>query len=235
MTPLFELDFGVFTWADAGALLVFLAAWFGMTWAIERPREGRVSTAQIMARYRMRWMERMLERDPRILDGALLAQLRTGAAFFASGCMIAIGGAAALLGQAEQVVSLARDLTADQLALTRTASEAKILFLIVLLVSAFLRFVWSHRLFGYCAILMGAVGKDAAEAENRLIAKKAGMLNISAGKSFNRGLRQLYFGLAALAWFLGPEAFLVATLATAAVLYRREFRSDSRRALMDES
>ena len=232
MSPLSLLSAGVFHPMDAVALLVFAALWFGMTWAIERARPDRPSTAQIMARYRMRWMERMLERDPRILDGGLLQQLRSGAAFFASGCMIAIGGAAALLGQADQVVSLARDISADQLGITRTGSEIKILFLLLLLASAFLRFVWSHRLFGYCAILMGAVGKDASEAENRLIAKQAGLLNISAGKSFNRGLRQLYFCLAALAWFLGPEAFLAASLATAAVLYRREFRSDSRRALL---
>lgn len=232
MSPLSLLSAGVFHPMDAVALAVFAALWFGMTWAIERARPARPSTAQIMARYRMRWMERMLERDPRILDGGLLQQLRSGAAFFASGCMIAIGGAAALLGQAEQVVSLARDISADQLAITRTGSEIKILFLLLLLASAFLRFVWAHRLFGYCAILMGAVGKDAAEAENRLIAKKAGLLNISAGRSFNRGLRQLYFCLAALAWFLGPEAFLAASLSTAAVLYRREFRSDSRRALL---
>ena len=219
---------------DAAALAIFAACWFGMTWAIERRREGRPSTAQIMARYRMEWMERMLERDPRILDGALLAQLRSGAAFFASGCMIAIGGAAALLGQAEQVAMVAEDLAAGALEATRAGYEAKIMFLLLLLASAFLRFVWSHRLFGYCAILMGAVGRDAADPQTRLIAKKAGLLNISAGKSFNRGLRQLYFCLAALAWFLGPEAFMAATLATAAVLYRREFMSQSREALLLE-
>ncbi|MGG7564705.1 DUF599 domain-containing protein [Rhodovulum sp. DZ06] len=234
MTPLSLIDAAFFSWRDAAALGLFLLLWFGMTWAIERAPARRPSTAQVMGRYRMRWMEQMLLREPRILDGALLAQLRSGTAFFASGCMIAIGGAAALLGQAEQVVSLAQDLSADQLEISRTTSEAKILFLVVLLVSAFLRFVWAHRLFGYCAILMGAVGRDADEAENQRIARKAGLLNISAGKSFNRGLRQLYFCLAALAWFLGPEAFGCATLATAAVLHRREFRSDSRKALLDD-
>lgn len=43
----------------------------------------------------------------------------------------------------------------------------------------------------------------------------------------------VYFALAALAWFLGPAALMAASLLTAAMIYRREFRSDSRRALLD--
>lgn len=222
---------GFFTLWDLCALGLFGACWFGMTWLIERPREDRLSTAQIMARYRMRWMEAMLMRDPRIIDGNLLAQLRNGAAFFASGCMIAIGGATALLGEVERMVTVARDLS-QHLELTRTGSEVKTLFLILLLSSAFLKFVWAHRLFGYCAILIGAVGIDPAEPENIRIARKAGQLNVSAGRSFNRGLRQVYFTLGALAWFLGPWPFIAATLTTTAILYRREFRSDSRLALL---
>jgi uncharacterized membrane protein len=178
-------------------------------------------------------MDAMLTRDPRIIDGNILAQLRTGAAFFASGCMIAIGGAAALLGEVDRIVTVARDLS-QHLEVTRIGSEMKTLFLILLLSSAFLKFVWSHRLFGYCAILIGAVGNDGADSENIAIARKAGQLNVSAGRSFNRGLRQVYFTLAALAWFLGPVPFLVATITSAAILYRREFRSDSRLALLRE-
>ncbi|MFT4793852.1 MAG: putative membrane protein [Paracoccaceae bacterium] len=233
MIPLDQIMPGFFTLWDLCALVVFGACWFGMTWLIERPRKDRLSTAQIMARYRMRWMDAMLTRDPRIIDGNLLAQLRTGAAFFASGCMIAIGGAAALLGEVDRIVTVARDLS-QHLEVTRIGSEMKTLFLILLLSSAFLKFVWSHRLFGYCAILIGAVGNDGADSENIAIARKAGQLNVSAGRSFNRGLRQVYFTLAALAWFLGPVPFLVATITSAAILYRREFRSDSRLALLRE-
>jgi len=222
-----------FTWWDFAALALFGACWFGMTWLIERPRRDAPSMAQIMGRYRMKWMDAMLTRDPRIIDGALLSQLRTGAAFFASGTMLAIGGAVALLGQADRMVTVARDLS-EHLEITRIGSEFKILFLMLLLVSAFLKFVWSHRLFGYCAILMGAVSSDGADPENIRIARKSGALNVSAGRSFNRGLRHVYFALAAMAWFLGPIAFMIATASTAAILYRREFRSESRKALLNE-
>ncbi len=231
MTSLDQIVPGFFTLWDLCALGLFGACWFGMTWLVERPRKDALSTAQIMARYRMRWMDAMLTRDPRILDGNLLAQLRGGAAFFASGCMIAIGGAAALLAEVEHLVTVARDLS-QHLELTRIGSEVKTLFLILLLSSAFLKFVWSHRLFGYCAILIGAVSADGTDPANIRIARKAGLLNISAGRSFNRGLRQVYFTLAALAWFLGPLPFMAATVTAAAILYRREFRSDSRLALL---
>lgn len=232
MTPLDRLLPVFLTLWDVAALAMFALCWFGMTFAVETKRKRAPSTANIMAQYRLRWMEQMLQRDPRIMDSALLGHLRSGAAFFASGCMIAIGGAAALLGQVDRVVTLAQDL-GDVVDITRAASEAKILFILLLLVSAFLRFVWSHRLFGYCAILMGAIGRDPEDAENLRLVRKAGQLNVYAGRSFNRGLRQIYFTLAALAWFVGPQAFLLATLATAAILYRREFLSDSRTALLD--
>lgn len=233
MDKTFEILPGFLTAADAAALVVLLAAWIGMGRLIERPRPGRPSTQMIVERYRMQWMETMLTRDPRIMDAQLLGNLRNGAAFFASGCMIAIGGVAALLGQPERVIGLARDLTGG-LDVSRTAWEAKLLALLLMLVVAFMQLVWSHRLFGYCAVLMGALGEDADAPENLSIARKAGHVNITAARSFNRGLRALYFALAMLAWLLGPWALIAATLATAATLYRREFRSESRRALMEK-
>jgi uncharacterized membrane protein len=218
---------------DAAALGLFLAAWAGVGWLVERPHAAHPSTQVIVERYRLRWMETMLVRDPRIMDAQLLNNLRSGAAFFASGAMIAIGGVAAVLGQPDRIIGLARDLTGG-FDMTRTAWEAKLLALALMLVAAFMKFVWSHRLFGYCAVLMGALGEDPEDPENRAIARKAGLINVTAARSFNRGLRALYFALALLAWLLGPWALIAATLATAATLWRREFRSASRRAMLEE-
>lgn len=218
-------------WGDLAALALLVCAWTGMTWLIERPGARRPSVHEIMARYRMRWMEAMLRRDTRIMDASLLNGLRAGAAFFASGCMIAIGDVAALMGQAERMVGVARDLL-QGMEVTRAGWEAKLLLLAVALAATFMKFVWSHRLFGYCAVLMGAVDGAEATAENRSIARKAALININAARNFNRGLRSMYFTLALLAWFLGPAALAAAALATAATLYRREFRSASRSALL---
>ena len=63
-------------------------------------------------------------------------------------------------------------------------------------------------------------------------AAKAAEININAARSYNRGLRAVYFAIAALAWLLGPIALIVATVITFVVLWRREFRSNSRSVLI---
>jgi len=217
---------------DLAALAVFLGCLFGMTRLIEHSRDARPSTSRIMAYYRRRWMHEVPSRANRVVDTQLLVALRNGAAFFASGAMIAIGGISALLGQTERLVDVAADFTGE-LNASQIDWEAKLLFLLVLMVMAFLKFVWSHRLFGYCAILMGATPESGNAEEIAAAVERAALLNIAAGRSFNRGLRMVYFALAALAWFLGPAALAAASLLTAAMIHRREFRSDSRRALLE--
>ncbi len=57
--------------------------------------------------------------------------------------------------------------------------------------------------------------------------RKHASLNTLAGDEFNRGIRAYYFGFAALAWFVSPAVFIGATLLILAVLYRRDFRSQT--------
>ncbi len=221
---------GLFDAADLAALLVFAAATLATTAAIERSGPRRPSVSRLMDGYRRAWLEEMARREVRIMDAQLLTTLRSGAAFFASTCLIAIGGVAALIGQAEQVVAVARDLGAEG-ATRAPVWEAKLLVILLLLVNAFLKFVWSHRLFGYLAVLMGAM--PAAESAGLGPAiERADQTHRAAARSFNRGLRAIYFAVATLAWFLGPLAWIAATLLTTAMLVRREFLSRSRRALM---
>ena len=57
--------------------------------------------------------------------------------------------------------------------------------------------------------------------------QRAGRMNISAARHFNRGLRAYFFALAYLGWFAGPITFMATTLLVAVVLWRRQFASDS--------
>ena len=82
------------------------------------------------------------------------------------------------------------------------------------------------------AVVMAAVPNDPTDAYALPRAQKAGEINITAAKSFNRGLRSVYFALAACGWLLGPYALIGATALTALVLWRREFASRSRAVLM---
>lgn len=225
--------FAFFSPLDFIALVVILAAWGIMGWFIERDRPNSPSTHALIADYRFAWMEVMVTREVRMVDANLLVSLRQGASFFTSASMIAIGGGVALLGQADRLQGVAADLSGDIAPIV--VWEAKILLVVLILANAFLKFVWSHRLFGYCAVVMGAVPeRDADNPDTLKMARKAAKLNIYAARSFNRGIRTIYFALAGMAWLLGPVALILATTMTVSMLYRREFHSQSRLALLED-
>ena len=222
---------GPFGVTDGLALALLVLGWPIIGFLVEHDAR-RPSTHTLIASYRARWMQEMLHRENRMLDANILATLRQGAAFFTSASMIGIGGSVALLGKADTLQSLAADLSTD-LSAPRVVWEAKLMLVVAILASAFLKFVWSHRLFGYCAVLLASVPIDPAHPDASRYAEKTAKLNTYAARSFNRGLRAMYFALAALAWLLGAWAMMAATLITLAVLYRREFNSQSRAALVD--
>ena len=210
---------------DLIALALLFVLWIGSGWVIENPPKNRVSVSVIMQDYRHDWMRTFVTRQPRIFDATLIDSLRQGTAFFASACMIAIGGGVALIGNSERVAGLAADLTLE---VPGVLIEVKIILVIGFLANALLKFVWAHRLFGYCSILMAAVPNDPEDPLAFHRAEQAAEVNITAAKSFNRGLRSIYFALGALGWMLGPIGLMVATGASAGVLLRREFTSQSR-------
>ena len=168
-------------------------------------------------------------RQPRIFDATLIDSLRQGTAFFASACMIAIGGGIAVIGNAATVQRLT-----DDLPLAGTGPDVALRMLpeIGFLANALLKFVWAHRLFGYCSILMAAVPNDPADPSAFHRAGQAAEINITAAKSFNRGLQSIYFALAALGWLVGPWGLLAGVTLATAILLRREFASVSRRVIL---
>lgn len=228
MTPAAVL--APFSVADGFALLLLIAAWLGIGWRIEHPTAARPSVSQIVAGYRREWMVQMVTRQPRIFDSSVLQTLREGTSFFASATMIAIGGGLALMGDPTRLSGLARDL--GQEVAPDFVWEVKLTLSMLLLVSAFLQFVWSHRLFGYCAVVMASVPNEVDDPTALPRAAKAAEINITAARSFNRGLRSVYFAMATLAWLAGPLPLIGATGLTVIVLWRREFASRSRAALL---
>ncbi len=210
---------------DLVALAAILLAWVLTGWLIEHPPAARPSVHMIMQGYRRDWMRAFVTRSPRIFDATLIDSLRQGTAFFASASMIAIGGGVALIGNTPTITRLAADLPLDP---STIDLGLKMLLPLGFLANALLKFIWAHRLFGYCSILMAAVPNDPADPSAVPRALQAAEINITAAKSFNRGLRAIYFALAALAWILGPWTLLAATIAATLVLLRREFWSHSR-------
>lgn len=220
---------GLMTAPDAAALGLILGLWMLTGWLIEHPPARYPSVSALMQGYRRDWMVQFVSRQPRIFDATVIDSLRQGTAFFASACMIAIGGGLALIGNAAVVQGLARDLT---LATGGLRVEVKVVLVIAFLANALLKFVWSHRLFGYCSILMAAVPNDPAHPTALHRAAQAAEINITAAKSFNRGLRSIYYALGALGWMIGPWALMAGAALTSGVLLRREFASHSRQVML---
>ena len=105
------------------------------------------------------------------------------------------------------------------------------LVVLLLLANAFLKFVWSVRLFGYCAIVMASTPNDPTDDAAYPTAEKSAEIANHAARSFNRGMRSVYFTIAALTWLIGAIPLILATLVTLTLIYRREFNSRTRLAL----
>lgn len=210
---------------DLAALAFVGLAWLCIGRLIEHPPARRPSVTHLMSAYRHDWMRQFVTRQPRIFDATMIDSLRQGTAFFASACMIAIGGCVALMGNPARLVLVTEDFAP---AGTAEGIELRVIPVLLFLADALLKFIWAHRLFGYCAILMAAVPNDPADPIAYHRAEQAAEVNITAARSFNRGLRSVYFALGALAWLFGPLALIAATFVSLAVLIRREFASESR-------
>ena len=220
-----------FTVTDTAALLLLVIAWLGTGRMAEAPPKWRPSVSLLMQDYRYHWMTEFLTRQPRQFDVSLIDSLRQGAAFFASASMIAIGGGVALIGNATTLRGLAQDLT---IGLDAAQLRIKLIVVVGLLANALLKFVWSHRLFGYCAIMMAAVPNDHTALMAAPRARQAAEINITAAKSFNRGQNSIYFALAGLGWLIGPWGLMLATALTAGLQMRREFASQSRLVMLED-
>ena len=221
----------LFSTTDYAALAVLALCWLGIGWRIEYPPATRPPVSLLMDGFRRDWMQQMVTRQPRVFDSQLVGGLRQGATFFASTSMIAIGGGLALIGNTERLAGLAQDLTLDKT--PAIVWEIKILVLLLFLANAFLKFVWAHRLFGYCFVLMASVPNETEDDMAYPRAAQAAELSITGARSFNRGMRATYFALASAAWLMGPVPLIAASILTVAVLYRREFASHSRTVLLE--
>ena len=225
----------IFSFLDLLAFGFFAACWIGYAIIVEWTPAGRHSLNARMNPYRDAWMNQMLARDVRIIDTQITASLQNGTAFFASTSIIAAGGALTLLRSTDEIVQVMAALPFG-VETTRVQWEAKTMGLAVIFVYAFFKFAWCYRLFNYVAIMIGATPppEEADKPEAKAHTSRTAKLSESAGRHFNRGQRAFFFALGYLGWFLGPWPLIVTTAAVVVVMWRRQFASDSLRAVMGE-
>lgn len=212
------------------ALAWFAFCWIGFTvYADHVKRDSGLMGATSAAR--ARWMDRMRQRDNRILDSTLLQTQAQSVAFFASTAILILGGLVALVGAREQAEEVVAGVPFAEKT-TALGWEIRLGLLAVIFVYAFFKFTWSMRQFNYTALLIGAT-PPPEDPECATAARRAARMGDLAVKHFNDGIRAYYFGLAALTWFIHPWTFVVASSWIVLVLWRREFRSKTLAALRE--
>lgn len=215
---------------DIIAVAWLVLCWFGYTRFSERG-SATGNLIGVMARHRERWMIEMLSRDNRMVDIQIINSALNNATFFASTTILIMAGLFAVLGGLEDVIALVRDIP-FAVKTSRALWEAKVIVMMLIFVHGFFKFAWAMRQFNYCAMLVGAAPNTLDPGEEELAYARGGAVVASlAAKHFNHGMRAYYFGMAALSWFMHPLALLPSVLLVVLVLYRREFRSRTLRAL----
>jgi len=208
---------------DALAVPYLLFVWIGYGAFSKRRASNVHCLASILDLHRVWWMKRMLKRENRVADAALLANLERNVNFFASTTMIVI---AAILTAFTSKIDFSMF---DQTLGTHDHSHLKLLLLLGIMVYAFFSFTWSLRQYGFGSVLMGAapdINQTTVNATQRKeYAYSTAKVLDQASHAFNYGLRAYYYALAAIAWFIHPAMFMLATTWVVVVLYRREFHS----------
>ena len=185
----------------------------------------------LMHLHRLEWARQMVVRDQRLLDTALMGHLMNSVSFYANTTIYIVAALIATAGALDSLVSFAAELPFAGRQ-SKLMVEAKIFLLITIFVFAYFKFTWAHRQYSLMLILIGATPDrsrppDVLEA----YAQKCARINTLAGDEFNRGVRSYYFGFAALGWFLHTALFIALTFLILVVLWRRDFRSKTMRAL----
>ncbi|GLK52396.1 MAG: hypothetical protein CMH94_09985 [Oceanicaulis sp.] len=220
--------------SDYYGVIGFLLIAGGFSWLVDHSPFSKHTLSRAMDVHRRRWMEGMANRQVRIMDSQIIAGLQNGIAFFASTALLGIGAAFTLITALDPVMSAVQDVPFLD-ASSRLQWEVMSLGLLVIYAYAFFKFGWAYRLVNYSAMLLGATpdtGRDAAASEDILAAaRRAGAMNVVAGRQFNRGLRTLFMSIGYLAWIGGPAAQILVTLAVAAILIYRQFASPALAAL----
>lgn len=220
-------------WASLGWLLL---CWIGYALFAKRQAKSVASLSSVLHVHRINWMRRVLQREIRVGDAALLSNLERNVTFFASSCVLILAGLLAALTATEEI-----QLVVNKVSFTDSVSpveiELKLVTLIVIFIYAFFTFTWSMRQYGFSSVLIGAMPmpeeKDVTAQERRSSAIYSAKIIDQASHSYNYGLRAFYYSLAVVTWFVGPIVFIAATTLVVGILYEREFLSKSLRALKE--
>jgi uncharacterized membrane protein len=126
-----------FSTADLSAVGLFLIAWCGYTLTMDHLARGLWGVNQHLKLLRGEWMKRMLDRENRIMDTALVGHTIHSVTFFASTSMLVLAGLVGLLGAAETAHSMLSQFSFAT-PVSRELFELKVLLLFGIFIFGFL-------------------------------------------------------------------------------------------------
>ncbi|WP_247894183.1 DUF599 domain-containing protein [Azospirillum sp. B510] len=207
---------------DIVAFVWFVGSWVGFTIIQDHLLSGGNVLNQHLRIIRRHWIDRMLERDNRIIDSQLVGHTMQSCTFFASTNMLVLAGLVGSFGAAERAQQVISDLsfavhTSHQL------FEIKMLLMVVIFTFGFFKFTWALRQYNYCCALIGSAPLPPVAPEDRkAIAQTISEALTLAIVALNGGIRSYYFALAALVWIIGPLPFIAASSGVVVILTRRQ-------------
>lgn len=221
-------------WLNWAGLIWFLTCWVVYSRFAKIMAKKTASLSSVMHVHRINWMRRVLQREVRVSDAALLANLERNVTFFASSCVLILAGlltALTAIEDVQQTLAGVKLASGDSI----LALEFKVVVMICVFIYAFFTFTWSMRQFGFASVLVGAApmpdDDSVTAADRRSFAIYGAKIIDQASHSYNYGLRAFYFSLALISWFVNPWFFMVAAATVVGVLYEREFLSSSLKSL----
>lgn len=230
----------IFSVLDIVSFIWFLICWLGYTVFTRRAAKTTNTLSSILYRYRKEWIAKLKTTGMSEVDGELLASLERQVSFFASTSLLILASLVGVLSTSSDIFMNLSSLSFVTV-VSIQAIQIKLLLLIVIFTYGFFTFTWSIRQYGFCFILFGSsfntvryyseAGEYRAVAKERDFAAVAKVLD-RAAHSYNYGLRAYFFALAVLGWFINPWVFMAGCTLTVFVLYRREFKSSTVKALV---
>lgn len=206
---------------DAVAACIFFGVWIIYNILLDGRFRHPRSINSLMIAVREGWMRRMLAREQRMMDAALIGHSIRTATFFASTTLILLAGLIGLLSSAERLHAATADMSLLLASGGLALFEIKVLLLLGIFVHAFFKFTWAIRQFNYFSAVVGSAPEPGAPLDPHLARRMADMLS-HAFWQFNAGVRAYYFALAALGWFIHPAAMVLgAALVTLVLRYRQ--------------
>ena len=208
-------------WADLLALVLFCVLWLGYAPIVRLFGPEAINAG--LGPVRERWMQAMVQRDNRIVDSQLIGHVMHSATFFASTSILAVG---ALLGVLSGLDGLQPALEALSLtpSISRGLLEVKLLLPVAVLTHGMFSLTWALRQMNYTLALLGAVPAPPV-ADAASLARPIAAVLSHALTTFNTGIRNYYFALAALTWLGGAAVLAGSSLVLMAVLVHRQHYS----------